>query len=245
MHRAVEYHLLRTTDELSDFASEWQRLFWRDPRAIPFQSAEWLLPWWRQFGNEELCAVVMERGGEAIGLLPFYVYGDVAKRQRQLLPLGVGTADYLDGVFAPECSLSEIGRAVEFLRHEVEHDVLCVPQLREHSRLFQAWKQTGTELYLSHSDACSRMGAVRIADLPQKIRRNAMYYRNRAQRLGKLELVRKSGNRLGAVFLTRCGDCTRPAGRSREKRRRSPGMNAFCVGIAKRFQRCSKQDCCG
>jgi CelD/BcsL family acetyltransferase involved in cellulose biosynthesis len=33
------------------------------------------------------------------------------------------------------------------------------------------------------------MPAVRTAQLPVKIRRNAMYYRNRALRLGKLELV--------------------------------------------------------
>jgi CelD/BcsL family acetyltransferase involved in cellulose biosynthesis len=37
------------------------------------------------------------------------------------------------------------------------------------------------------SESCSRMPALSIEDLPTKIRRNALYYRNRAQRAGDLE----------------------------------------------------------
>jgi CelD/BcsL family acetyltransferase involved in cellulose biosynthesis len=37
-------------------------------------------------------------------------------------------------------------------------------------------------------ESCSRLPAAPLAELPLKIRRNAMYYRNRARRLGTLEL---------------------------------------------------------
>lgn len=212
---ATRFRFLRSTEELSSFVPAWWKLWERDPDAVPFQSPAWLLPWWRQFGSEELRAIVVERGGEAIAFLPFYVLHDTARRKRQLLPLGVGTTDYLDGVFAPECSLEEIRQGIEHLRREAEHDEFCVPQLPEHSRLLEAlnqgtgiWNQ-GTEasearVLLSPSESCSRMPAVTMADLPQKIRRNAMYYRNRAQRSGKLELVQADESSWECVFEDLC-----------------------------------------
>jgi CelD/BcsL family acetyltransferase involved in cellulose biosynthesis len=197
---SVEYRLLRTTGDLSSFVPAWRRLWERDPRAMPFQSPEWLLHWWGQFGNDELSAVVIELQGEAIGFLPFYVYRDTTKRKGQLLPLGVGTTDYLDGVFAPECSIEEISGAIEELRRRIKHNVFCATQLSEHSRLLEAMRcgtesggqesvSSGRGASISQSEGCSRMAAVVMAELPQKIRRNAMYYRNRAERCGRLELM--------------------------------------------------------
>jgi CelD/BcsL family acetyltransferase involved in cellulose biosynthesis len=206
VHPSVEYQLLRTSEELCSFIPEWRRLWERDPDALPFQSPEWLAPWWRQFGTEELCALVIVREGEAVGFLPFYVYRDTVKRQRQLLPLGVATTDYLDGVFAPECSTEAIGGAVELLGSEVEHNVFCASQLPEHSRVLAALKQKSeiarreNAVFVSQSEGCSRMPAVRMADLPQKIRRNAMYYRNRAQRCGTLELVQADNSNWEEIF---------------------------------------------
>ena len=182
------------------------------------------MPWWGQFGSDELCAVVMERDGKAIGFLPFYVYEDPAARKRQLLPLGVGTTDYLDGIFAQECTTEEIGEAVEFLLDQVEHDEFCATQLPGKSRLLAAVQKRseireqraenrdhGAEsrepgasgegrIFVSEAEGCSRMAAVRMAELPQKIRRNAMYYRNRAQRGGTLELVEADASNWKQIF---------------------------------------------
>jgi len=220
----AEYRLLKTTKELSSFVTGWRRLWARDPRSLPFQSPAWLLPWWRQFGSGELCAIVINRRGEDIGLLPFYVYRDSANDKRQVLPLGVGPTDYLDGIFASECSLDEIRGAVEVLRKTVKHDELCITQLPAHSRLLMAMQQgsgiggpgagdrqyrlasksgagdSSEKIYVTQSDGCSRMAAVPWANLPQKIRRNATYYRNRAQRGGKLELIQADGSNWAVVF---------------------------------------------
>lgn len=212
MQPAVEFHLIRTTRALIDLIPQWRALFERDPIATPFQTAEWLVPWWKQFGNEDLCAVAIAHDGEIVGLLPFYLYWDGAKLERQLLPLGVGTTDYLDGVFAPECSMEEIGRALEWLQSEVRHDVFCATQLQGRSRLLAAirrgtrtldhgierWRDT--DVFVSQSVSCSRMAAVTIAQLPQKIRRNAMYYRNRALRLGSLKLVQADETNWMGIF---------------------------------------------
>ncbi|HXS76028.1 MAG TPA: GNAT family N-acetyltransferase [Terracidiphilus sp.] len=204
----VKFMLLRSAEELSDFVPAWRRLWLRDPRATPFQNPDWLLPWWRQFGTEELRSVVIERGGEPIGFLPFYIYQQTKTHPRQLLPLGVGTSDYLDGVFAPDCSIDEIAGARNFLMRDAEYDVFCATQLPEHSRLLRALKESSRighpgsvePVVVSQSDGCSRMPAVRMAELPQKIRRNAMYYRNRAQRLGQLEMVQADESNWEELF---------------------------------------------
>ena len=207
----TEYRLLRTTEELSSFVPAWRRLWKRDPSAMPFHGPEWLVPWWREFGNEQLCGVVIEREREPIGFLPFYVFCDITKRQRQLLPLGIGTTDYLDGVFAPECKLEEILGAVEFLRREATHDEFRATQLPAGSKLLEAVRQgSGCReqrsadldalFYVSQSDGCSRMPAMKMSELPRKIRRNAMYYRNRAQRRGRLEFVQAGESDWEAIF---------------------------------------------
>lgn len=86
--------------------------------------------------------------------------------------------------------MEEIDAAVEQLCHSCPHNVFCAPQLPSHSRLLEAMnKRRRPWAFLSKADACSRMPAVLMAELPQKIRRNAMYYRNRARRRGTLELV--------------------------------------------------------
>ncbi|WP_109486592.1 GNAT family N-acetyltransferase [Occallatibacter savannae] len=214
MQSAVQYRFLKSSEDLERFVPAWRSLWARDPDALPFQSPEWLLPWWRQFGNDELCAVVMERDGQAIGFLPFYVYEDAKARKRQLLPIGVGTTDYLDGVFAPECATEEIGGAVEFLLDGVEHDEFCATQVPGHSRMLEGMRKQGLgtreeglgvgaeggPVFLSEAEGCSRMAAVRMGELPQKIRRNAMYYRNRALREGKLELVAADESNWEEIF---------------------------------------------
>ena len=201
MHPLIEYKLIDTTEKLIAFLPFWRKLWRSDPHASPFQSPEWLLPWWRHFGNQQLCGIAILEREEPVGFLPFYVYHDLQKRQKQLLPVGVGTTDYLDGVFAPECQTQQIDAAVAQLRRSCRHDVFCAPQLPCHSRLLEAMnhgRRPGT--FLSSADGCSRMPAVSFPELPQKIRRNAMYYRNRALRLGTLELVQADQSNWSAFF---------------------------------------------
>lgn len=188
MRNGVDSTILRTTAELEALAPEWNALWKRDPQATPFQSPAWLAPWWRQFGGE-LLAVAIYAGERLIGLLPSYIYCDRRSETRQLMLLGVGTSDYLDGVWAPECTDEAIRAAFRRLQAEAGWDVLCFSQLRRGSRLLAACEEAaGADAVWFDGEGCSRMPAVTVAQLPQKIRRNAMYYRNRARREGALEL---------------------------------------------------------
>ena len=131
----------------------------------------------------------MYRGDRLIGLLPFYLYAEPATGERKLLPLGVGTSDYLDGVFAPECAVEDIRSALNLLCSEDDWDALCVSELRPGSKLLQALQDWAPEGGSIPGESCSQMPAVPMRQLPQKIRHNAMYYHKRAMRVGNLNLT--------------------------------------------------------
>jgi CelD/BcsL family acetyltransferase involved in cellulose biosynthesis len=190
MRESLGLHLLRTTDDLRNFAPQWQSLWPDDPAATPFQTAEWLLPWWEQFSSADLRAAVLMRSGRSIGVLPMYVYREPATGERKLMPLGVGTTDYLDGVFLPECSSEDIRRAVELLLESGGWDTLVLQQIRPESKLACALQQMEPlGMQRAEAEFCSRMSAVTIEQLPPKIRHNVIYYANRARRQGLLELT--------------------------------------------------------
>src|SRR2546423_3268063 len=62
---------LTTTAALESLQPEWDRLWSRSPRATPFQSPAWLLPWWRHVGCGQLMALAVHscESPELVGLL--------------------------------------------------------------------------------------------------------------------------------------------------------------------------------
>ena len=99
----LRFDILRTVEEWKAFNSEWLDLRRRSEYAKPFQHPEWLLPWWRQFGQQDLRGVVFRQNESLLGMLPAYVYPDPQSGQKQLPFAGAGTSDYLDGVFSRDC----------------------------------------------------------------------------------------------------------------------------------------------
>lgn len=187
--REVGFSVLRTTQQLDEFVPTWSALWQADVHATPFQHPAWLLPWWQQFGQPDLRAVVLQRQGTPIGLLPLYLYSSPGRDVgRKLLALGAGTTDYLDGIFAPDCTVAHIQQAFRLLAAEDTWDILDLLQLRPGSLLARALAETPGARAIE-SLSCSRGPARSISELPVKIRRNALYYRNRAMRRGSLTLA--------------------------------------------------------
>ena len=190
MPETTTCRILRTTENLHALRPAWEELWHNDPSATPFQSPAWLLPWWNQFGEGSLRVAAVHRSSSLRALLPFYLYTGQADSCRKLFPLGVATSDYLDGIFAPECNAAEILAALDSLAAEDDWDSFEVTQLRPESPLRLALKQWYPRAILSHrGERVSQLDAMPLARLPLKIRRNAMYYRNRAARTGTLELT--------------------------------------------------------
>ncbi|MBX6366058.1 MAG: GNAT family N-acetyltransferase, partial [Gemmatimonadetes bacterium] len=95
--------VLSETAALERLVPDWRALLERCPWATPFQSPEWQLAWWRQFGNDGLRAVAVRRGDELVGLAPFFVYGFPGEPRRLGL-LADGVSDYQDVLLEPRCA---------------------------------------------------------------------------------------------------------------------------------------------
>lgn len=78
---------------------EWRALWQRLAEASPFQSPEWLLPWWSCFGNGTPLVLTARDDGQLIALLPLYRLDEAGRRK--LLPIGVALSDYLDALVVP------------------------------------------------------------------------------------------------------------------------------------------------
>lgn len=72
----------------------WWALWRADPRATPFQSPAWLLPWARHYAQERFAAIAWRERGALAGLLPVFSW------QGALLLAGTGPSDYGDALVA-------------------------------------------------------------------------------------------------------------------------------------------------
>jgi CelD/BcsL family acetyltransferase involved in cellulose biosynthesis len=80
--------------DLEALAPEWARVFAADPEATPFQSPDWLIAWRRSFlTGGGLWTLAVRRGGDLVGLAPFFLYADPATGRRRLALLGNGISD--------------------------------------------------------------------------------------------------------------------------------------------------------
>ncbi len=57
---------ITATRQLEALGPEWSALWERCVGATPFQTPEWLLPWWRSLGRGELRGVALRQGGRLV-----------------------------------------------------------------------------------------------------------------------------------------------------------------------------------
>ena len=104
---------------LHNIKNEWRVLWTSLADATPFQSPDWLLPWWKHYGEGELLSFAFWHGGRLVGFAPMYVFRSPRPHPvpqkardkdgapppiepaRKLFLLGTGNSDYLDVLFDP------------------------------------------------------------------------------------------------------------------------------------------------
>lgn len=194
---SLEIERLETLEALAAFEPEWRRVWERDTAATPFESPEWLLPWTRHlWGGGKLRVLALRRGGEAVGVAPFFLWGYGAKPEIiRLSFLGSGISDHLGMIAAPEFA-AEAARAV--LGHLAacrnEWQVCDWQELRPGSPLLRMELPPG----LTGRDApCGVCPILKLpesmdellASLEAKFRHNLRTAQNRLGREGTVEFV--------------------------------------------------------
>jgi CelD/BcsL family acetyltransferase involved in cellulose biosynthesis len=86
--------------ELSGLEPQWRELYASDPRSTPFQSPDWLLPWWEAFGSGHLLTVAIRDGLRLVALAPMFIHTWNGRRQVTLI--GNGLSDRLGVLLRPD-----------------------------------------------------------------------------------------------------------------------------------------------
>lgn len=96
---AVQVQEVTSFEEMKALVPDWSALWSRCGSATPFQTPEWLLPWWHLFGQPRLWVLAVHADSELIGLAPLFVHEN--GKQRVVRFLGTGISDYTDFLLAP------------------------------------------------------------------------------------------------------------------------------------------------
>ncbi|WP_162913004.1 GNAT family N-acetyltransferase [Rhodospirillaceae bacterium SYSU D60014] len=181
---------MSSLDGLEALRHDWTDLWRRDPSATPFQSPEWLIPWWKHFGHEDLLVLTLRRHGTLLGLVPLFISEGAG--ERVLLPIGCGITDYCDGLFDPSIGQQGAAIALAYLASENRRWDLCdLQQLRPDSVLLHAPSPSGwvdRRIPQEPSPVLPIPGTVEALarQLPRRMAANLRYYRRRASKLGRL-----------------------------------------------------------
>jgi CelD/BcsL family acetyltransferase involved in cellulose biosynthesis len=90
----VQVDVITSTDALEAMVPQWDALWRSCPDSTPFQSAHWLVPWWKHFGSDDLYVVTIREEGLLTAVAPLYIVRDGDDSLGMFL--GTGISDYLD-----------------------------------------------------------------------------------------------------------------------------------------------------
>ncbi|HEX9161450.1 MAG TPA: GNAT family N-acetyltransferase, partial [Thermoanaerobaculia bacterium] len=157
----------------------------RDPAATPFQSPEWVLPWFRHFGSGEILGLAARADGGLEAFAPLFILRDEDDPSESLgMLIGTGNTDYLDVLATSREAVDVIvARATE-----ADCAMWDLQQLRESSPLLAAAAPAGYEDLVEPHDACLVL-SIDGADLGSThFRKKLRYYRRSLERLGSVRV---------------------------------------------------------
>ncbi|WP_437592135.1 GNAT family N-acetyltransferase [Sorangium sp. So ce1000] len=154
MSERLDVKVLSRREELEALREPWSALWERCPAATVFQRPEWLIPWCRALGPEEVLALVVRSDEGLVGLAPLAVHriGD----ERVVALLGAGISDYNDvlAVSGYERAVAEAALACLDERADA-WDVADLHDLRGSSPLLLAEAPPGWSDEVEKHEACT------------------------------------------------------------------------------------------
>jgi CelD/BcsL family acetyltransferase involved in cellulose biosynthesis len=182
--------VLSQVDQLESLRRKWSELLTASPQATPFQSPEWLLPWWKHLGEGQLWTLCLQRSGRLVGLAPWFIYQNSRNNRRELLFLGTGLTDYLDVLLAPDSEAPGMAAIAAQLRaNQARWDLCDFQQLRPGSPLLRFQAPGDWNAHAGVQEVCPVLALPTSLDVldnyvPGHMLRKLAYYRRRAAKLG-------------------------------------------------------------
>lgn len=214
--------LQRERCTLDQLVPDWSALWQRSPDASVFQSPEWLVPWWRAFGQGALWLLTARSRGRLAALIPLYCSVEF-DGHREVRLLGSGNSDHLGGLIEPR--LRPVAAALwQWLEdHSAEWDQVDLRQLDRESPLLEAPRSRRWTAELTSDVPCPTLplptDVEQLAAAAPKQWQKFRYYQRRLAREGKCVVTRADRNNLSEHF-----DALIALHKSRWRSRGEPGV---------------------
>lgn len=189
--------IVDTVDGLERLADRWEALWRRDPNATPFQSPQWLLPWWKHFGSDTPHVIASTSDVGIDALAPLYILRDDDSGESLGLFLGTGVSDYLDVLGDAAPLIDSITRA--------DCQLWDLQQLRPSSSLLTAPLPDGWSDNVEDQDPCPVLPIADAGDELQNLlsthaRKKLRYFRRSLEREGDVTYESATAESLDALL---------------------------------------------
>lgn len=215
---------ITTSERLVSLRPHWSNLWESCPNATPFQSPEWLLPWWEQLGRGRLFTLAVWHHDQLVGLAPLFAERYFGLPVRRLALIGTGNTDYLDLLLAPETASAALSLILDAIAAEPKRWDFCdFQQLRLNSHLLAEDLALPLQRRVLEQEVCPVLSLPAgpnplEAVLPTRLRSNLRYYGRRIEREGgSLGIADPEG-------LTDAMDALFQLHETRWRRRKLPGV---------------------
>jgi CelD/BcsL family acetyltransferase involved in cellulose biosynthesis len=194
---ALAIREIESLEELDSIRGDWLALWRSLPTATPFQSPDWLIPWWKHFGVDRLRVLVLLNDERVVGIAPLFVGVDLRLRL-----VGTGNTDYMD-ILAEDPEYTSV--AFQYLCRNRSWDEIDFENLRHDSPLLISSMRHDVSEYVEEQDVCPVLCLPSsandfITSLPRQLQHNLNYYRRKLGNLGHVKLEQANENNFDELF---------------------------------------------
>jgi CelD/BcsL family acetyltransferase involved in cellulose biosynthesis len=196
VHRAqrlsssLTVELIENFSRLAEIEPEWSAFARTITGLTPFQLPQWLLTWWKHFGNGQLRVPVFRDRDAMVGIVPCFRHQ--WKGLRQITLIGSGISDYLEPAIDPQHCPAIVERLRGHLESDMDWDICDWQDLSVQTPLSRLKSEGGFELALTPDVPCSEIRLEGTFDQfqnnrPKNLKRNLRRYRQKAEATGNLQ----------------------------------------------------------
>ena len=191
---------VESADGLESLRADWFALWKRSATSTPFQSPDWVIPWWKHFGAGQLCVLALSEESRLVGLAPFFIL------QSSLRLIGTGNADYLD-ILIDDRVRSDGARLIfaHLCKSRRGWNACDFENLRGNSSLLAMHACDGFVEHTEQQNFCPvsllpHSVEQFLDSLPRQLRQNWNYYQRKLSMLGEVEIERASEHNFAELF---------------------------------------------
>jgi len=199
---ALRTEIIRDTAQLAGLVPEWRDLWRRSEMATPFQSPDWLLPWWDVFAPGELRCIAAYAGERLIALAPLYREDGICGAR--LLPLGISLSDYLD-VLVDSAHPDSVNALASSIGDMEDIEAVEWGEMQPDAEALRLSPPAGWEAVRTAASPCP---VVALPETPEQLRgvilpsrrQHLRTARNRAARCGETVILQGDEDNWGALL---------------------------------------------